>query len=132
MQIQQKISILIMAILQYKHLINIRYCSIEHFCHFAAAFTCNHSSHRRNCLNRSIVKLSQQINRRYCLSGSIVELSHCTPETILPWWIFYNYHIYGQYHEVRHTDILRGPCWSWVRRIVQIFIGIGIGLFLLK
>ena len=41
----------IMVILQYKHLINIRYCSIEHFCCKVTDFTFSSDGCRRNLLN---------------------------------------------------------------------------------
>ena len=112
-----------LAVLQYKHLINIRYCSIEHFCQTrVAAFTCHHSSHRRNCFSGSIVeivstdrlkKLSQQIDHRNFHHGSIVEIFLTENPTLVSPWL-YNYHIYGRYHSGRHTDILGRPCCSWV------------------
>ena len=40
-----------MVILQYKHLINIRYCSIEHFCCKVTDFTFSSDGCRRNLLN---------------------------------------------------------------------------------
>ena len=96
-----------LAILQYKHLINIRYFSIEHFCQtLVAAFTCHHSSHRRNCLSGSIAeivsadpsqKLSQRIDRRNCLHGSIdCNRSNCLTEhdTVLPRWLLQLSHLW--------------------------------------
>ena len=54
-----------MVILQYKHLINIRYCSIEHFCCKVTDFTFSSDGCRRNLLN---------------------SWSHCWVGGSLQWW----------------------------------------------